>query len=201
MMLVEIWFGKLNNYNMKVLDLGCGQSKIGADYLKNQMQIDATEIIGVDFVEGDGIDVVHNLTKFPYPFEDNSVDAIFSSHFVEHLDGHERAKFYDECYRILVPGGKMRVIHPYYKSTRAVQDFTHKWPPISEESYYYWNAEWRKINKLTHGYYDLKSNFAFTLYYTWQNEQWANKSDEARSFAINHYFNVVADMIVDLTKL
>lgn len=183
-----------------VLDLGCGQNKISLEQLEQQMQIKAEHIVGVDFAACPGVDVVHDLTNFPYPFADESVDAIFSSHFAEHLDGFERAKFMDECWRILKPEGKMRLIHPYYKSVRAVQDFTHKWPPISENSYLYWDRNWRKTNGLTHGPYDLKCDYEFYVYYTWQDQIWANKHEEARNFAINHHFNVVADMIVDLKK-
>lgn len=182
------------------LELGCGQNKQTAEFFQNQMQVPVTKVIGVDFADVDGVDVVHNLTEFPYPFEDESVDAIFSSHFLEHLDGFERMKFFDECYRILKPKGKIRCVHPYYKSVRAIQDPTHKFPPISENSYLYWNKDWRVANKLTHGVYDLKSDFDFTIGYTWQDEKWANKNEETRNFAINHYFNVIADLIVDLVK-
>lgn len=188
------------------LDLGCGQNKITTEIAKTQCNFDVNEILGVDFVKGEGIDIVHDLTKIPYPFKDNSIDAIFSSHFVEHLDGHERAKFMEECYRILKPGGKMRLIHPYGNSCRAVQDFTHKWPPIVQESYLYWNKNWRELNKLTHGYYDLKCDFNIpNIFYTWQTNggkapEWPNKNDEIRNFAITHYINVIADMVVDLTK-
>lgn len=170
------------------LDLGCGQSKTSPDF------------IGVDFVKVPGVDVVHDLTKFPYPFKDNSVTEIFSSHFVEHLDGFERAKFMDECYRILIPGGKMRLIHPYYKSIRSVQDFTHKWPPISEHSYLYWDKNWRQANKLTHGHYNLKCDFEFAIYYSWQDGTVANRNEETRTFWSDKYWNVIADLIVDLIK-
>jgi predicted SAM-dependent methyltransferase len=184
------------------LDLGCGQNKVTKENMMQQMNVVVDEVWGVDFVPIPGSEnhIVHNLTHFPYPFEDNSVDAIFSSHFAEHLDGFERAKFMDECWRILKPGGKMRLIHPYYKSVRAVQDFTHKWPPISENSYLYWDRNWRAANGLTHGYYELKCDYEFNIYYTWQDAVWGNKNEETRNYAVNHYFNVVADMIVDLKK-
>jgi len=186
--------------NFVALDLGCGQNKITVENMVQQMNVTIDKVIGVDFAECPGVDIVHDLTVFPYPFEDESVDAIFSSHFAEHLDGFERAKFMDECWRILKPDGRMRLIHPYYKSVRAVQDFTHKWPPISENSYLYWDRNWRKINGLTHGPYELKCDYEFNVYYTWQDQVWANKNEETRNFAVNHYFNVVADMIVDLKK-
>lgn len=191
---------KYNEQKLIALDLGCGQSKVPADFFEQNMQIKINKVIGVDFVKGDGIDVVHDLTKIPFPFKDNSVDAIFSSHFIEHLDGFERAKFMDECYRILKMGGKMRFVHPYYKSVRAVQDFSHKFPPIAEYSYLYWDRGWREANKLTHGNYNLKCDFEFSVFYTWQDNIWANKNEETRNFAVNHYFNVVADMVVDLKK-
>lgn len=194
---------KQNKYNepkVICLDLGCGNNKVTPEAISQVMNIAVTQVIGVDFVEGEGIDKVHDLTKFPYPFKDESVDAIHTSHFLEHLDGFERARFMDECYRILKPGGKMRFVHPYYKSVRAIQDYTHKFPPISENSYLYFDRNWRAANKLTHGYYDLKCDYEFNIYYTWQDQVWANKNEETRNFAINHYFNVVADMIIDLKK-
>lgn len=184
------------------LDLGCGQRKISVNDMNTSMNVKVTKVIGVDFVpiEGDSDVVVHDLTKFPFPFEDNSIDAIHCSHFLEHLDGHERAKFMDECWRILKVGGRMRQIHPYYKSVRAVQDYTHKWPPIAENSYLYWDRGWRTANGLTHGYYELKCDYEFNIYYSWQDTAWSLKNEEQRNFAVNHYFNVVADMIVDLKK-
>ena len=191
---------KYNEPKIVALDLGCGQSKATPEFFEQQMQVKVDKVTGVDFAKCEGVDIVHDLTKFPYPFKDNSVDVIFSSHFAEHLDGFERAKFMDECYRILKPDAKMRLIHPYYKSVRAVQDFSHKWPPISENSYLYWRKDFREGNKLTHGVYNLKCNFDFNIFYTWQDVTWANKNEETRNFAVNHYFNVVADMIVDLVK-
>ena len=113
---------KTKKEEIVAVDLGCGQDKAKVEYFTEHLKITPDKVIGVDIVKCAGVDKVHDLTKFPYPFKDNSVDAIFSSHFVEHLDGIERMKFFDECYRILKPGGVMRLMHPYYKSVRAVQD-------------------------------------------------------------------------------
>jgi SAM-dependent methyltransferase len=180
------------------VDLGCGQNKATAQFFEDNMQITPTKVIGVDIAKCEGVDKIHDLTKFPYPFKDESVDAIFSSHFVEHLDGTERMQFFNECYRILKPGGKMRHLHPYYKSVRAVQDPTHKWPPISENSYFYWDKSWREANKLDH--YPINCDFEFNIYYIWQDPTVASKNEETRTFNIDKYWNVVADMIVDMVK-
>ena len=180
------------------VELGCGQTKQNAEFYKQNLNTDPTKIIGVDIVDCKGVDVIHDLTVFPYPFEDNTIDALYACHFVEHLDGAERMKFMDECYRILKPGGKMRLIHPYYKSVRAVQDPTHKWPPISENSYFYWDKKWRELNKLDH--YPIKCDYEFNIYYLWQDSSVVNRSEETRTFWIDKYWNVVADMVVDLIK-
>lgn len=180
------------------VDLGCGQIKQPIEFFTENFKTTPTKVIGVDIVDCEGVDIVHDLTIFPYPFKDESVDMIFASHFVEHLDGIERMKFMDECWRILKPEGKMRLVHPYYKSVRAVQDPTHKWPPISENSYFYWDKSWRELNKLDH--YPIKCDFEFNIYYSWQDPTAANKNEETRMFMVDKYWNVVADMIVDLVK-
>jgi SAM-dependent methyltransferase len=195
--------GKKKKEEYVFLDLGCGQNKstqlgLYQNGLITEAQIPFTKVIGIDNQKVDGVDKVFDLTSFPYPFKDDSIDGAFSSHFVEHLDGEQRIKFFNEMYRILKKGGKMRHIHPYYKSERAVQDPTHKFPPICETSYLYWDKNWREQNKL--GHYLGNCDFEFWIYYTFMDNAWMTKNEETRNYAIRHYFNVVADMIVDLKK-
>jgi SAM-dependent methyltransferase len=54
------------------IDLGCGAAK-------------KEGYIGLDYVDGPEVDHVLDLTTDRYPFEDRSVDAVFSSHFLEHV--------------------------------------------------------------------------------------------------------------------
>lgn len=185
-----------------VLDLGCGQNKVSLEYIKTQMNLPfAEKIIGIDLFKTDAVDVQHDLFEFPYPFEDESVHAVFASHFFEHVPAFDRPKFMDELYRILEPNGRVRFIHPYWTSQRAIQDFTHQWPPICEDSYLYFRKEWREANKLTHGYYNMKCNFeGIHTHYTMHDQSWLNKAEETRNFAFKHYHRVIDDMCVDLIK-
>jgi len=80
--------------------------------------------VNVDRVKIDGVDIVHDLNKFPYPFKSNSADYISMKHILEHLD--DIPKVMEEIHRILKPYGKVEIIVPYYKSTAAVTDPTHK---------------------------------------------------------------------------
>ena len=48
----------------------------------------------------------------PYPFPDHSFDYIYSEHLFEHLSIEEQTMMLQECYRILKPGGRMRLAMP-----------------------------------------------------------------------------------------
>jgi predicted SAM-dependent methyltransferase len=184
------------------LDLGCGENKSTKESLMGHGLVredDGVDIKGVDNHKCKGVDIKHDLTKFPYPFKENSIDIVISSHFLEHLDGEQRIKFFNEMYRIMKKGAKMRHIHPYYRSSRAVQDPTHKFPPICENSYLYWNKSWREMNKI--GHYLGTCDFEVTgMHYTFMDNSWTQKNEETRNFAIRHYTEIVADMIVDLIR-
>lgn len=68
-------------------------------------------IINVDLIPGEGIDTLVNLIKFPWPWDDNSIDGIHASHILEHFLDHEA--FLRECHRILKPGGFLRIVVPH----------------------------------------------------------------------------------------
>ena len=52
-----------------------------------------------------------NLAR-PFPFKDNTVDYVFSSHVLEHLPRPVAENFARECYRVLKPEGVTRVAVP-----------------------------------------------------------------------------------------
>lgn len=80
------------------LNLGCG-SHYNEDW------------VNVDFVStGAGV-IGHNL-KNGIPFNDNSFEVVYHSHVLEHFTKHDGKKFLTECYRVLKPGGIIRVAIP-----------------------------------------------------------------------------------------
>ena len=174
------------------VDLACGQNKRPGFY-------------GVDIAKCDGVDEVVDLEQYPWPFEDGSVEELFASHYVEHVSDMNR--FMEEVYRVLRPpgkdeygkptqGGKFELIVPYLRNVRAFQDPTHK-QFISEERFLYYNKEWRVANKLDH--YPISCDFDFTYGYG-MSPEWASRNEEARAFAIRHYWNVVQDLHCTLWK-
>lgn len=169
-----------------LLDLGCGDNKKEGYF-------------GVDAYSTPSVDYLVDLFKFPWPFPDNCVDGVFSSHFFEHIPAKLRPGFMDELYRVMKVGAQATIITPYWSSMRAVQDFSHEWPPICESSYLYYNKNWRTSQKLTHGAYEMKCDFDFTYGYALDNDLTV-RNDEWRQFAIKHYVQSINDLHATLIK-
>ena len=53
----------------------------------------------------------HNLAK-GIPYADNSIDAVYHSHFLEHLDRSVATQFLSDVLRVLKPGGIHRIVVP-----------------------------------------------------------------------------------------
>lgn len=65
-----------------------------------------------DFANKNGYKFCQMDMKSKLMFDDNSVDLIYSSHFLEHLDYADGEEFLKEAHRILKPHGTMRLILP-----------------------------------------------------------------------------------------
>lgn len=95
---------------MKRIDLGCGASK-------------KEGFIGVDTLPLKGVDIIHDLSVFPYPFETSSVDEIWMDNVLEHLPNP--LKVVEELHRISKNGSKIIIATPYFRSFYAFIDPTH----------------------------------------------------------------------------
>jgi SAM-dependent methyltransferase len=165
------------------LDIACGKNKT-AGYT------------GIDIVALPGVDVVHDLTTYPWPFEAGSVGQIVCNHYVEHVE--DAIAFFEELYRLLAPGGTAILRAPYYTSIRAVQDPTHR-RMISERLLLYFNKANRAELGMDH--YPITCDFDYSYAYVfYPGNPWVTKSQEARDFAIKHYWNVVEDIEITLTR-
>ncbi len=102
----------------------------------------------------------------------------------------------DEVYRILEVDGKAAFSVAYWNSAHGIQDFRFEWPPLSEQSFLYFNKGWREANKLDLG---IVCDFDFTYGYTAEAET-AARNEESRSFYIKHYTNCVDALHLMLTK-
>ena len=66
----------------------------------------------MDLHQWAGVTHVHNLTHYPYPFEDNIADKIYLGDVIEHLTKFDAPKVLAEINRILKPGGVFEISCP-----------------------------------------------------------------------------------------
>ena len=93
-----------------ILDLGCSINKIEGS-------------LGVDIDPANNPDVICDLNKFPYPFEESSVDRIYARHILEHLG--DLYGIFKEVYRVLKPGGDFLIEVPHFSCRVAYSEPEH----------------------------------------------------------------------------
>ena len=75
-------------------------------------------------------DIVHDLEKFPYPFEENSVDEILLSHVLEHIGQNPDIfnSIIKEFYRICKNNALIDIRVPHPRHDDFISDPTHVRP-------------------------------------------------------------------------
>jgi predicted SAM-dependent methyltransferase len=63
-----------------------------------------------------GTKVLHFDLAHGIPFQDASVPAVYSSHFFEHITKKNAERLMRECFRVLKPGGMIRIVVPSLES-------------------------------------------------------------------------------------
>lgn len=91
------------------LNIGCGQHRLDG-------------WVNIDTASFPSVDMIHDArTRFPYL--DNSIDFVFSEHFIEHISLENGIIFFTEMYRLLKPGGVIRTAAPDLDVT--IDQFVH----------------------------------------------------------------------------
>jgi SAM-dependent methyltransferase len=94
-----------------VVDLGCGgRKRPGA--------------VGLDIARIEGVDVLADVTR-TLPFRDSSVDEVYASHLVEHVD--DLMAFMGEVWRISKPDALVQFRFPHASTPYVIwKDPTHR---------------------------------------------------------------------------
>lgn len=130
-----------------------------------------------------------------WPFADNSVDEVRSSHFVEHLTGEQRVFFFSELWRVMKNGATAQIITPNWSHACAYGDPTHQWPPMSQWYPLYLHKDWLVINGPHVGY---TCHFDHVVAGSWD-QSIEGRNPETKSMMMNNYTNAWRDLIVTLT--
>jgi predicted O-methyltransferase YrrM len=98
--------------NGLLLDVGCRDRK-------------EINWLGIDWKLHPGVDIVHDLEKFPYPIPDESCITIKAAHVAEHIAPRVFFGWMDEMWRMLKPDGQLVLSAPYAGSIGFWGDPTH----------------------------------------------------------------------------
>ena len=85
------------------LDIGCGKAKI------------SDEFIGIDICPP--ADIIMDVSTEKLPFDDNSVDEVYTSHLLEHVENP--LFLLKEIYRVLKKRGELTIQYPHFTDYRA----------------------------------------------------------------------------------
>lgn len=94
------------------LELGCGNRK------RNQ------QAFGIDMLDYPDVDIVGDVYDVLASFPTQSVDAVYSYHFVEHVPDVQ--KLLSELARIVKPNGYVEFVAPHFSNPYFYSDPTHR---------------------------------------------------------------------------
>ena len=163
----------------KLLDLGCGTAK-------------HPEAFGIDAVELEGVDLVYDLNKIPYPFKNNQFEKVIMNDILEHLD--KPIDILREVYRILKPKGTVEIRVLYWNHKYNYSDPQHK--HAFTEIYFEFFCGKRRPYYMDYAFSDMKVSYNFTpeaILEFGGNEEYLMKKS-------HFYCNIIDAMYVELIK-
>lgn len=93
------------------LHLGCGKKILSG-------------FVNIDILPSDGVDEICSVTDLSH-YTDNSVDLIYACHILEHFGRHEYKNVLKEWFRVLRPGGILRLSVPSFEACVKRYQHTH----------------------------------------------------------------------------
>lgn len=83
------------------INYGCGENKLEG-------------FVNVDIEESTKPDLVCDLRRGPFPYENDSVDKIYMIHCIEHVEFDKWPLIFNEFYRVLKLGGELLLAYPEF---------------------------------------------------------------------------------------
>ena len=82
----------------RLLNVGCGR-RYDRRWVNLDLESRDASVVQYDITQG-------------IPFADNTFDAVYHSHVFEHLKPEQGERLLKECFRVLAPGGVLRIVVP-----------------------------------------------------------------------------------------
>ena len=90
--------------------------------------------LNADFTPRRSSDIFMDATR-PFPLPANSFDFVFSEHMIEHVQFSQGRQMIAECYRVLKPGGRIRIATP---SLEKIVGLRTQMPTAEQRQYVRW---------------------------------------------------------------
>jgi SAM-dependent methyltransferase len=171
----------LDKHNRGInIDLGCGQDK-------------QKGFVGIDREPYDGVDIVWDLQKFPYPLPDECATVVMASHILEHLNpssGDPRVENLVQLLldkKVITPAEVQQYIGEYkFSSTIFMRFMDEVWRLLKPDGQFmivspysgslgYWQdpTHINGFNELTFAYFDpLEPTIGSALYRQYHPKPW-----------------------------
>ena len=147
-----------------------------------------------------GVDIVHDLSTFPWPFESAAFTAIRMFHILEHLS--DTVGTMEELHRISTPGAQLTIRVPYWNSLDSATDPTHK-AAFSQYSFDYFDPSRRHCRERP--YYSTARFRIDQIHYWYKLRGYRRISrgplHRLLAFAARHVCSVIWVLEIELTAL
>jgi len=154
------------------LHLGCGRR-----YIPGFVHIDVVDHPHVDHVSS-----IDNLSFL----QDGSVDLIYNCHVLEHFKRREVARVLAEWYRVLAPGGRLRISVPDFAALCEIynrtQDLGLVIGPIFGRQDYLYNIHYNLFDFDTLKNLLERVGFSEVHRYDWRETEHANVDDYSQAY-------------------
>jgi SAM-dependent methyltransferase len=106
------FFSKMCSISHIELELGCGNRKLNR------------QAVGIDILDYDDVDIIGDIYEVLSLFHPQSVDAVYSYHFAEHVS--DLPMLLTELARIVKLGGCVEFVVPHFSNPYFYSDPTHR---------------------------------------------------------------------------
>jgi len=158
--------------------------------------------INLDFAEGEGVDVVHDINKLPLPFEDKTFDIVLCKDVLEHVNYFPLV---NDIHRILNKGGKLIIKVPHFTSKSNYADPTHINFFSSRTFYYFVNQDKFAYDRAASQYSKIKIKIRFEGFdifiFRIINkilENWVNKSERRQRFYERSFLRIFPAFCIEV---
>lgn len=109
--LCQSWFQRFISFEETVLELGAGRCEfINSINAGRKIAVDINEALAE--VAGPSVETLVCRSDCLDAIDNSSIDVVFMSNFLEHLDRPTITRTLRECLRVVKPGGRLLVLQP-----------------------------------------------------------------------------------------